>query len=198
MIGIEGPAEKHAAVLHVRPGRPARGHLPGHKARGKAGAGFRGVILRSEGKRQPMQPGPEPLGVAPEEQHAVRAVLPPDRQQPVRDLPVGFLPGDLLKFPLAASAHPLQRRQNPVLPVDILPVGQPLGAEQPVVHGMPVDSLHLYDPAVLHIGVDAAVKRGAADRAQCPLNLNSRFRAWNFRSQQLFPGLHVPQPPISQ
>ena len=185
-------------MLHIRSGRPARGHLPGHEARGETGAGLRGVILRSERKCQPMQPGTEPLGVAPEKQHAVRAVPGPDRQQAVRNLPIGFLPGDLLKFPLAATAHPLQGCQNPVLPVDILPVGQPFGAEQPVVHGMPFCPLHLYDPAVPHIGVDAAVERGAADRAQCPLNLNSRFRAWNFRSQQLFPGLHVPQPPISQ
>ena len=107
MVGVEGPAQVHAAVGHIPLGSPAGGDFPGHKAGGEAGAGLRGVVLRPEGERQAVQPGPKPLGVAAEEEHAVRPLLLLPAVELFRADAVGLLPGDLLEFSLSSLPHPL-------------------------------------------------------------------------------------------
>ncbi len=195
IVPLEGPAQVQIAVGHVRPGQLARRHLPGHPARRHAGGGLGAVVEGAEGVGEPPQPGAVPLVVAAEEGHRVRPVLLPDGQQLPGDLAVCLVPGDGLEPALSPLPHPAQGGEDPVLPVDVAPVGQPLGAKAAPAAGVLVHPLHLQQLPVLHVGVDAAVVGGAADGAHRVLDLDACLRAGDLRPDQFFQLIHGSSPP---
>ena len=131
-----------------------------------------------------------PLGVAGVECHALCAVLFLGGVQPLGDFGVSFVPGDGLKLALAPLAHPLERGEDAVFPVEVLAVGQALGAQAAVVGGMAVDALDLDDLAVLDIGIDAAVHTGRADITERMAHLDARVRAGDLRLDLAFQFCH--------
>lgn len=192
-----GPAQEEPAVFHVRAAGRSRGHLPGHESRGEAGAGLGAVVRRAEGVGQALEDGAEPLGVAAEEKDGLGAVLGLISLELLCDGIQGLVPGDGLVLPAAPGTGPLQGRLDAVLPVDILPVGCPLGAEQSLVQRMVFVSLHLDDHAVLHIAVDAAVGGGGTDITQTVPDFDAGLRTGNLCLQKLFLSCHKCLLPVS-
>ena len=180
---------------HIRPCQLARRHLPGHPARRHAGGGLGAVVERPEGMGKPPQPRAVPLVVPAEESHRVRAVRAPNGKELFRDLLISLVPGDWLKLALAPLSHPAQGGEDAVLPIHITPVRQTLRTQPAPAPGVLVHPLHLQQPAVLHVGVDAAVVGGTANGTDRVFDLNPRFRAGDLRPHQLFQPIHGSSPP---
>ena len=187
---VECPAQEQVAVGHIRAALLACSHFPGHKGGGVAGAGLTAVVGAAECVGQAAEHLAVPLGVAGVECHALCAVLFLGGVQPLGDLRIGFVPGDGLKLALAPLAHPLERGEDAVFPVEVLAVGQALGAQAAVVGGMAVDALDLDDLAVLDIGIDAAVHPGRADITERMAHLDARVRAGDLRLDLAFQFCH--------
>ena len=180
VVGGAAPAHKELGRRHVGPGEfPGVGE-PGHAAGREAGAGLGAVVDAAEHVGKALEHEAVPLGIAGVEGHGVGAVLLPDAQQLFSDEIVGLVPGDGRELPAPPGTHPLEGRADPVLPVDVVPVAGALGAQDAVVHGVPLGPLDLDYPAVLHIGIDAAVAQRGADVAHGALNGNPGVRAGNF------------------
>lgn len=195
--GVEGPAQKQVAVVYIRVGLISRRQLPGHKGRRIAGAGLTAVVGTAEGVGEPPEHLPVPLGVARVEGHALRAILLLGPVQPIANLLVGLLPADGLKFSRAPGTHPAERRHDPVFPVDVLPVGQPLGAQPPVIHRMAVHALDLNHSSILHICVDAAVHPGGTDVAHGGPDGNARVLPRNLAADFPLQLRHIPASKVS-
>ncbi len=195
--GVEGPAQEQVAVGHVRVGLVPRRQLPGHKGRRVAGAGLAAVVGAAEGVGKPPEHLPVPLGVARVEGHALRPVLLLGPVQPPADLLVGLIPADGLKLPRSTGGRPPEGRHDPVLPVDVLPVGQALGAQPPVVHRVAVHALDLDHGPVLHICADAAVHPRGADVAHGGPDLNSRVLPRDLAADLSLQFRHIPASKVS-
>ena len=188
---VECPAQEQVAVGHIRAALLACSHFPGHKGGGVAGAGLTAVVGAAECVGQAAEHLAVPLGVAGVERHALRAVLCLGGIQPLGDLGVSLVPGDGFKLALAALAHPLERGEEAILPVDVLAVGQALGAQAAVVGGVAVDALDLDHLAILDVGIDAAVHPGRADIAYSMAHLDARVRAGDLRLDLAFQFRHI-------
>ena len=188
---IECPAQEQVAVGHIRPPLLTSCHFPGHKGSGVAGAGLTAVVGAAKSVGQAAEHLAVPLGVAGVERHALRAVLCLGGIQPLGDLGVSLVPGDGFKLALAALAHPLERGEDAILPVDVLAVGQALGAQAAIVGGVTVDALDLDNLAILDVGIDAAVHPGRADIAYSMAHLDARVRAGDLRLDLAFQFRHI-------
>ena len=128
VVAVGRPADEqlgHDAHAHFHAGRT----LPGHQPRREAGRVFRTVTLRAEGMRKPGQHAPVPLVVSGIEGYLVGPICRLDAVELCRDLGIGLFPGDPLELPLAPLTNAAQRVEQPVLTVQVFPVGQPFRAQ---------------------------------------------------------------------
>ena len=151
---------------HVRRGPAPHGDLVAHFHGDRADAVVGTEVHAAEVIGEPLVDGPVPLGVAAVENDRVGRVLLLHPVELFGNDPVGLIPADGFKFPLAPLSHALQGRPDAVLAVDIAALGGTLCAELAVVVGMAGRALHPDDLPVLDVAVQAAVVAGAADGAQ--------------------------------
>ena len=137
-----------------------------------------------------MQEGTIPFGIARVKNHTFRSVFGLDRVQTAGDFTIGFVPRNGFKLSLASLSHTAQRRAYPILTIDVLTVGQALGAEKAVVHRMIGSSFDLDDLSVLYIGVDPTVKGGTADIAKGMFDIDTCLCTGDFGFEQALSLIH--------
>ena len=103
-----------------------------------------------------------------------------ERLEPGDDFLKSLVPGDGFKLPLAPRSHPAQGREDPVLPVHILPPGQSFGAQQAVAGGVAPGALDFQYFSVFDIAGHPAVGPRGADVAEAVAGGDAGVRAGNF------------------
>ena len=131
---------------------------------GEAGARLGAVVGRAEQEGEPLQEGPQLLGIAAVEDHRLRPALGFELLQVLGDGVEGLRPGDGDHLrPTRGGPTRLSGRAQPVLVVDPLPLGGALGAEGAPLLRVLERALDLDDAAVLDVAVETALGRGVAD-----------------------------------
>ena len=179
IIGIERPAEKQVAVLHVRSCQLSYRCFPRHPSCGHAGAGLGAIVHGAKGVGKPPQPRTIPLVVSSKESHRIGSVLLFDLTKAVGNLPVCLLPTDRNKLSFSALSNSFERRQNAILPIGKLSACQSFGAKVSLISRMFVHALQFQHLSILHIRIDAAIKGRAADSTHGMFDFNSRLRTGN-------------------
>ena len=156
-----------------------------------AGAGFRSVVQRAEGVDEALEHRAIPLGIAGVESDGVRAVLCPEGQQLLRNLPVRFLPGDGLPLAAATLSNAAQGRLNPVRARDVFLVGIAQRAE--LSAGLRIAWRDLPDLLVCDLHVDGAAP--GADTADAFSDFDSHCVSFFRISRSSGSGVFGPAPP---
>ena len=192
---VLAPADHQFGIRQVHAHGSAGRDLPGHGARGEAGAGFGPVVLGAEDPGEPPQHEAVIFLVAGIEGSLVSAVIPPYLQELFTDQVQGFIPGDRFELSLTALTDPLQRGQDTVLAVDELPVAGSLGAEMAVADGEAFRAFYLEDLSVLDQDVETALHAGCADVAHGVADFNAAVRSRNL-AVRVINLCHDKSPPV--
>ena len=186
VVGVQRPSQKHLCMRHIRHGKHTGRGFPGHHHGIKAAAGFCSIVDRTEGIGESFENGAIPLGEPRHKRHRIGTTLRLDLVQVLCDFCIGLFPRNLGEPAAAFGADPFHGGVEPVLPIKILPVGGPLGAQGPLTMRVIFGPLNLDDFPILYINIQTAVAGGAADIADALFDLDAGFRTGDLCFQQLF------------
>ena len=189
--GLALQTSRQRVLPHVRAGHLAVEQLERHRGGREAGARLGAEVGRAVLQRQALHEGAQLLGVADVEDRRLGPALGPDALEVGGDLLERLVPRDRLELAGAARPGAPQRREQPVLVVDVLARRGALGAERAAVVRILARALDLDDAAVAHVEVEAALRRGIADRADRLAHLDAGVRAGELGPQPAFRVVHV-------
>ena len=189
--GLALQTSRQSVRAHVGAGHLAVHQLERHGGRGEAGARLGTEVGRAVLEGQTLHEGTQLLGVADVEDGRLRPALGLDALEVGGDLLERLVPRDRLELAGAARTGAPQRREQPVLVVDVLARRRALGAQRAAVVGVLARALDLDDAAVAHGEVEAALRRGIADRADRLAHLDAGVRPGDLGLQPAFRVVHV-------
>ncbi len=162
-----------------------------HRGRREAGARLGAEVGRAVLQRQALDERAQLLGIADVEDGRLGAALGLDALEVGDDLVERLLPRDRRELAGAAGPDAPQRREQPVLVVDVLAGRGALGAERAAAVRVLARALDLDDAAVAHGEVEAALGSGVADGADRLAHFDPRVGAGELGLQTAFGSVHV-------